>query len=268
MRGGRHAALPVVVALAVVATSAGCTDHHNHATPPPTPTPSATCKLIVTETGFTAHRAYLSGQRIPEDDSMRVGVLVKNPCPDVAMGVSVTASGADKSGAILPNPLYPGDKIRATAEVPVIAPGATVAVSAGMGITDARGNTPAAFRNVTKFDATARASCWAKPHDKREHTPTASKVSVGPTDADGHSADRYANITFTVTPSEPSGPTLAVAVFRDSTGRLLDAEEGTGTYSTASPPAGQSVISVWVPRNAAVSRTQVMVRPAPKTPQC
>lgn len=256
-----------VIAVLVIVASAGCTDAKSHrGTKTPSAAPSASCKLAVTETGFTPRKAYLSGQHVPTDDALRVGILVQNRCPDAAMDVHITAYGVDGSGRRLVNPLHTSSKIQATADVPLIMPGETVAVSAGAGTTDSRGDTRSAFGKIAQFSATARPGCWGEPGDEYKPMPTTSGTKVGPTDADGHDADRYANVSFRLTPAKTAGPTRAAAVFRDRAGRLIDVEEGSGTYSTASPSPGHSVITVWLPPNAVASRTRVVVRPEPRNP--
>lgn len=249
---------------------AGCTGAKSHSHgQSPTATPSATCKLSVTEAGFTPHRAYQSGQRVPNDDSLRVGVLIKNPCGRAAVNVHVTAFGLDASGHHIANPLDEGTTIYADADVLLIPAGAMVAIGAGMRTTDDRGVVQPAFTKVAKFTATARPACWTKSTGDGVRVPAASDVKVGATNADGHRADRLANVSFRTTPDESTSATRPAVVFRDKDGRLLDVEEGSGSYATATPPAGHSVISVWVPVNADPSRTEVMLRPNPKDePSC
>lgn len=267
---GRRSAAAAGVALATLMVVAGCTGTKPHSDGrSPAATPSAACKLSVAEAGFTPHKAYLSGQRVPNNDSLRVGILVKNPCEHAAANVHVTAFGLDASGHHIPNPLDEGTTIYADADVPLIPAGATVAIGAGMRTTDDRGVTQPAFAKVAKFTVTARPACWTKSTGSDVRVPAASDVKVGTTNADGHRADRLANVTFRTAAVKQTSATRPAVVFRDKGGRLLDVEEGSGSYATATPLAGHSVVSVWVPANADPSRAEVMLRPAPKDePSC
>jgi len=221
----------------------------------------------VTEVGFTPHKAFQMGQRVPTDDGIQLGILVKNPCRQAAVNVHVTAHGLDRAGRRVANPLHPASFIQSGADVPAIMPGQTVAVSAGVATTDTRGDTRPEFGKLEKFSATAHAECWVKAGGEYAPMPTASKVNVGPLNADGSAADRYANVSFRLAPATTTGPTKPAVVFRDEAGHVVDVEEGTGTYSTASPSAGRPVITVWVPPTAAPSKTTVMMRPDPERQQ-
>lgn len=267
-RRSTRSARRVVAVVALITVATACTSSHqpkDHRTPRAQPsTPEPACAVRVAESAVTRKNHYALGARDQLNDLFLVSAILENPCRRTATNVRFVASPLDAQGHEL---MSWGRPVQARFTISLIMPGQR---AAGWARFD-RKQAPEGVASVRIQPDTAPLGgevCWIAPSTSGYQTAArATDVTVGKRDTSRTSANGLADLSFKVTwsPTESSpGRRAASVIFRDSSGRLLDAGgQGIGPALKR----GQRVhFEVWVPEHTAPSRTDVLVEPNPVTP--
>jgi hypothetical protein len=248
-RGRLGAAIGVVLALAT-----GCTN--DKGTPPQgSPAPSAAassgCSLTVTDKGFGT---FVLPGNTPSEGEVRYGLVLENPCPNVALDTRITVLPLDAAGRRIT--AADGGGLAGTRQLKQLRPGERVNLGGTIN------NGKPAGASASPYDATKVAGIevgttphWGPAGDaKTAVTLAAENVAVTPKAGEG------ALVTYTlkVSPASASfGRPSVFLVVRDATGtivagdaQLLDSRATNGSRQT---------VGVWVPPAVANPRIDLSI---------
>ncbi|GAA4619355.1 hypothetical protein GCM10023195_87440 [Actinoallomurus liliacearum] len=258
----------MVVVAALITMLVACTSSSHptdHRTPRAQPSAhGSSCEVRVAESAVTRKDHYAVGARDQLNDLFLASAILENPCRRTATNVRFVVSPLDDQGHEL---MSAGRPVQAHFTISLIMPGQR---AAGWAYFD-RKQAPDGVANLRVQLDTAPFGgevCWIAPSTSGyQAAGRATDVTVGKRDTSRTSANGLARLSFKVTwsPTKSSpGRRAASVIFRDSSGRLLNAN-GQGIGPALKP--GQRVhFDAWVPENADPSRTGVLLEPNPVTP--
>lgn len=225
-------------------------------------TQTAPCSLRVVESAVTRKDHYSAGVREPDGDLYLASAIVENPCRRAAVNAKFVVSPLDGQGRQL---LSGGGPVQEHFTLPLMMPGQRLAGwtyfthrEAPSGVVDVK------VRPATGPDSV---TCWTDSAIWDYHAvANATGIVIGKRDGSRSLTNGETDVAFTVTWSpakSPLGKRGASLIFRDSSGRLLDAN---GQNISANVKRGERVhFTAWAPANADPARTDVILEPEPDT---
>lgn len=267
----------VVVAVALVATVSGyaLSRHSTHGRTPLTAHThqvrhGSPCGLRVVESGVTRKNHYVDHMRDPANDLFLASAIIENPCKWTATNASFVVTALDSQGHQL---VSGGGLTEKHFTVVLLMPGQRAAgwtyftrQAAPDGVAKL-----SVRRNTTSFGPI----CWIDPaKSDYQSVADATDVTVGKRNNSRTVLDGSTDLSFKVTWS-PDGSTIgsrvAVPIFRDRAGRLLDAGGdggvggigGLGKIGAHTKLGQREHLTTWAPPNADPARTEVFLEAAP-----
>ncbi|MCO5996307.1 hypothetical protein [Actinoallomurus rhizosphaericola] len=220
--------------------------------------------MRVAESAVTRKDHYSAGERDQLNDQFLASAILENPCRRTATNVRFVVSPLDGQGHEL---MSAGRPVQEYFTVPLIMPGQRAASWTYFNRKEAPDGV-ASLRVQPDPGPFGGDVCWIDPSTSGYQTAArATGVTVGKRDTSRTSANGLADVSFEVTWS-PAGSSPgrrgASVIFRDSSGRLLDA--GGQSIGAGLKPGQRVRFEAWVPENADPSRTEVLLDPEPVTP--